>query len=127
MGDITKAAALPDSGTKSDLHNLVDNATINAGAVDTAELASGAVTNAKVSDTAAIAGSKLSTLDTIASGAGAIPAANLTNAPVAKGSISRGFEIGDTADDDLEIGDRIYRTDTDDWYKWRGTYFVEEI
>ncbi len=48
-GDIQKAAALPDSGTKSDLHDLVDNATIR----------NGVITNAHISATAAIASSKL--------------------------------------------------------------------
>jgi len=47
--------------TNAKLHQLVDDATIDAGAVGSSQLASGAVTNAKVSDTAGIALSKIAT------------------------------------------------------------------
>lgn len=53
-GHITKAAALPDSGVKADLHSLVDNATIN----------SDVVTNTMINSSAAIASSKLADFDT---------------------------------------------------------------
>ncbi len=52
-GNIQKAAELPDSGNKSDLHNLVDNALIR----------SNTITNAMVNSSAAIASSKLADFD----------------------------------------------------------------
>ena len=61
--------------TNAKLHALVDSATI-AGIVNADIDASAAIASSKLAD---IAGSKLTTLSTITSGAGVIPAANLTS------------------------------------------------
>jgi len=61
--------------TNAKLHSLVDSATI-AGIVNADIDASAAIASSKLAD---IAGSKLTTLSTITSGAGVIPAANLTS------------------------------------------------
>jgi hypothetical protein len=67
MGVITHGGTLPDLSQKTDFYAVVDNSSVTN------------IVNADISATAAIAGSKLSTLNTITSGAGVIPAANLTS------------------------------------------------
>ena len=50
MADIQKAAALPDSSSKADFHNLVDNATIRSDVVTNVMIKNGVITSAKLVD-----------------------------------------------------------------------------
>jgi hypothetical protein len=65
MGNVNHGGTLPDLAQKTDFYAVVDNSTVSN------------IVNADISANAAIAGSKLGTLNTIGSGAGVIPAANL--------------------------------------------------
>ncbi len=50
MADIQKAAALPDSSSKADFHNLVDNATIRSDVITNVMIKNGVITSAKLVD-----------------------------------------------------------------------------
>ena len=68
---LTKGKTFTDNEqvTAAKLHQLVDDATIDAGAIDATALASGAVTNAKIAAAAGVALSKISvTIDRLVGG-----------------------------------------------------------
>ena len=76
MGTITRGYSwgATEEVTAAKLHTLVDSATISA--ILTVDISDAQITNAKVND---VSGAKLTTLTAVPSGAGVIPAANLTS------------------------------------------------
>lgn len=78
---ITRGTTLPDSSAKSDFHGLVDNASATISSIENADISnSAAIADSKlaqITTAAKVSGAAITLLTSLPSGAGVIPSANL--------------------------------------------------